>query len=217
MYVPTKSYSDTNAEELDPTATGTQGDPSKGAEEEETERMFKLKCHQKELDHCSIDMKQLIARNTFKTKTGSYEGFSEQYAQEILEKYPSHQEKKPKEDTRQPQYHLSITGPEALANIGPQDLPCQSHKTFHSYQDARLQDAPDAMGKFSSHEKVQVQMTSTKEAKENCQDSGYSTAPEAMVKIWADEPSFPILIHQYLYSRCQDSGCTGGSGIFFSS
>jgi hypothetical protein len=77
VYVPPKSYSDTNAEELAPTATETQGDPSKGAEDEETARTFKLECHQKELDQCSIDMKWLIARNTFKTKTGSYEGFSE--------------------------------------------------------------------------------------------------------------------------------------------
>jgi hypothetical protein len=71
VYVRTKFYSDTNAEELAPTATETQGDPSKGVEDEETARMFKPECHHKELDQCSIDMKQLIARNTFKTKTGS--------------------------------------------------------------------------------------------------------------------------------------------------
>jgi hypothetical protein len=144
--------------------------------------MFKLECHQKELEKCSIDMKRLIARNTFKTKTGSYEGFSEQYVQEVLEQSPSHQDKKPMEVTRQPQDHLGITGPEALANTGSQGLPCRSRKTFHSSQDARLQDAPEAMGKISSHEQVQVQMTCPKEAKVNSQDSGYSTAPEAMVK-----------------------------------
>jgi hypothetical protein len=82
--VQTKSYWDTNAEYLDPTATETQGDPSKGVEDEETARMFKLECQQKELDQCSINMKRLIARNTFKTKTGSYKGFSEQYVQEVL-------------------------------------------------------------------------------------------------------------------------------------
>jgi hypothetical protein len=82
---------------LAPTATETQGDPSKGAEYEETARMFKLECHQKELYQCSIDMKRLIARNTFKTKTGSYEGFPEQYVQEVLEKFTSHQDKKPME------------------------------------------------------------------------------------------------------------------------
>jgi hypothetical protein len=70
---------------LDPTATKTQGDPSKGAEDEETAIIFKLECHQKELDQCSIDMKRLIAMNTSKTKIGSYEGFSEQYVQEVLE------------------------------------------------------------------------------------------------------------------------------------
>jgi hypothetical protein len=76
VYVRTNSYSDTNAEELAPTATKTQGDPSKGAEDEETASMCKLECHQKKLDQCSIDMKWLIARNTLKTKTRTYEGFS---------------------------------------------------------------------------------------------------------------------------------------------
>jgi hypothetical protein len=42
VYVRTKSYSDTNAEKLAPTATETQGDPSKGAKDEENARMFKL-------------------------------------------------------------------------------------------------------------------------------------------------------------------------------
>jgi hypothetical protein len=74
VYVRKKSYFDTNTEELALTATETQGDPSKGSEDEETARMFKLECHQKELDQCSIDMKRLTARNTFNTKTGSYEG-----------------------------------------------------------------------------------------------------------------------------------------------
>jgi hypothetical protein len=87
----TQSYSDTNAEELAPTATETQVDPSKVSEDKETERMFKLECHQKELDQCSIYIKRLIARKTFKTKTGSYEGFSEQYVQEVLDQFPSHQ------------------------------------------------------------------------------------------------------------------------------
>jgi hypothetical protein len=181
-YVQTKSYPDTNAEELDPTATETQGDPSKGAEGEETARMFKLECHQKESDQCSIDIKRLIERNAFKTKTGSYEGFSEQYVQEVLEQSPSRQDKKPMEETRQPQDHLGITGPEDLSNTGPQGLPFKSHKTFHSSQDSRRQDAPEAMGKCSSYEQVQEQMTCPKEAKGNSQDSGYSTVPEAMVK-----------------------------------
>jgi hypothetical protein len=71
------------------------------------------------------------------------------------------------EETRQPQYHLGITGPEDMANTGPQGLPFQSHKIFHSSQNARFQDAPEAMGKFSSHEQVQEQMTCPKEAKGN--------------------------------------------------
>jgi hypothetical protein len=83
---------------------------------------------------------------------------------------------------------LGIFGPEALANIGPHGLPCQSQKTFHSSQDAMLQDAPEAMGKRSSHEQVQVQMTRPKEAKGNSQDSRYSTAPEAMVEFGQMSP-----------------------------
>jgi hypothetical protein len=97
VYVQTNSYSDTNAEELDPTATETQGDPSKVAEDEETARTFKLECHKNELDQCSRDMKWLIERDTFKAKTGSYEGFSEQYVLEVLEQAPSHQDKTPTE------------------------------------------------------------------------------------------------------------------------
>jgi hypothetical protein len=89
VYAQKKSYSDTNAEELAPTATETQGDPSKGAEDEETERTFKLKCHKKELDQYSICMKRLIARDTFKANTGRYEGFSEHYVPEFPEQVPS--------------------------------------------------------------------------------------------------------------------------------
>jgi hypothetical protein len=195
VYVRTKSYSETNAEELALTATETQGDSSKGVEEEETARMFKLKCHQKKLEQCSIDMKWLIARNTCKTKTktGSYEGFSEKYVQEVLELFTSHQDKKPMEETRQPQDHLGITGPEALASTGLQGLPFQSHKTFHSYKDARLQDAPEAMGTFFSHEQMQEEMTCPKEAQGNSQYSGNSTTPEAMVKFGQTIPPSPAL------------------------
>jgi hypothetical protein len=49
----TKSYSDTNAEELAPTVTETQGDPSKGKDDEETIKSFKIKCDKNELDNCS--------------------------------------------------------------------------------------------------------------------------------------------------------------------
>jgi hypothetical protein len=70
--------------QLAPTATETQGDPSKGAEEEETARTFKFECHQKELYKCSNNIKWLIARNNFNTNTRRYEGFSEQYVLEVL-------------------------------------------------------------------------------------------------------------------------------------
>jgi hypothetical protein len=159
VYVQTKSYSDTNAEELAPNTTETRGGPSKGSQDEETATIFKLECHQKELDQCPIDMKRLIARNTFNTKTGSYKGFSEKYVQEVLKKLPSHQDKTLMEEKRKPQDHFSITGLEALANTGPQGLTFQSHKTFHSSQCATLDDAPDTMGIFFSREQVQEQMT----------------------------------------------------------
>jgi hypothetical protein len=59
------------------------------------------------------------------------------------------------EETRQPQEHLDITGTEALVNNGPQGLPFKSHKTFHSSQYTRLQDALEAMGEISFHKQVQ--------------------------------------------------------------
>jgi hypothetical protein len=100
VYTRTKSYSDTNVEELAPIATETQGDPPKGVEDEENARTFKLECHKKELDQCSIDIKRLIARDTFKANTGSYKGFSEQYVPEVLEQVPSDQDKVPMGETR---------------------------------------------------------------------------------------------------------------------
>jgi hypothetical protein len=60
-------------------------------------------------------------------------------------------------------------------------------------QDARTQDAPEAMGKCSSHEQLQEQMTFTKEAKGISQDSGYITVPEAMVKFGQMSPHLPAL------------------------
>jgi hypothetical protein len=69
-----------------------------------------------------------------------------------------------------------------MAKTGSQGLPFQSHKTFTSSQHAMIQYAPEAMGKFSSREQWQEHMTFPKGAKVNSQDSGYSTAPEAMVK-----------------------------------
>jgi hypothetical protein len=111
------------------------------------------------------------------------------------------------EETRQPQDHLGITGLEALANTGSQRLPCQSHKTFHSSQYARHQYALESMGKWSSHEQVQVQMTFPKEAKGNSQDSGHSTAPEAMVKFGQmSTPSQSLAISLFTQdARTQDA------------
>jgi hypothetical protein len=37
----------------------------------------------------------LIARDTFKAKTGSYEGISEQHVPDVLKQFPSHQDKNP--------------------------------------------------------------------------------------------------------------------------
>jgi hypothetical protein len=97
------------------------------------------------------------------------------------------------EETRQPQDHLGVTGPEAMTKTGSQGFPFQSHKTFTLSQDARIWDASEAMGKFSSHEQLHEQMTCPKEAKGNSQDSGYSTAPEAMVKFGQTSPPYPAL------------------------
>jgi hypothetical protein len=47
-----------------------------------------------------IGMKRLTARDTFISKTGSYEGFSEQCIPEVLEQVPSHQDKAPMGETR---------------------------------------------------------------------------------------------------------------------
>jgi hypothetical protein len=107
---------------------------------------------------------------------------------EVLEQVVYHQDKAPTEETRRPQDQLAITGPEAMAKNGSQGLPFQSNKAFTSSQYARTQDVPEAMGKFSSHEQLQEQMTFHKEAKVNSQDSGYSTAPEAMVKFGQTSP-----------------------------
>jgi hypothetical protein len=63
-----------------------------------------------------------------------------------------------------------------------QGLLFQSQNTFTSSQDARTRYTTEAMVKMSSHEQLQEQMTLPKEANGSSQDSGYSTAPEAMVK-----------------------------------
>jgi hypothetical protein len=78
--------------------------------------------------------------------------------------------------------------------------------TFTSSQDARIQDAPEALVQFSSPEQVQEQMTCPKEAKGNSEDSGYSTAPEAMVKFGQMSPPSPALaISLFPDSKTQDA------------
>jgi hypothetical protein len=107
---------------------------------------------------------------------------------EVLEQVPSHQDKAPTEEIRQPQDQLCITGLEAMAKTGIQGLLFQSHKTFTLSQDVRTRDVPEAMVKISYHEQLQEQITFTKEANGSSQDSGYSTAPEAMVKFGQMSP-----------------------------
>jgi hypothetical protein len=60
----------------------------------------------------------LIARDIFKVNTGKYEGFSEQYVPEVLEQFPSHQDKALTGETRRPQEQFSIIGPEDMAKTG---------------------------------------------------------------------------------------------------
>jgi hypothetical protein len=133
--------------------------------------------------HETVDSKY-----TFKAITGSYEGFSEQYVPEVLEQFPSHQDKPPMGEKIRPQDQLCITGPEAMAKTGKQGLLFQSHKAFTSSQDARTQDTPEATVKISFHEQLQEQITFPKEANGSSQDSGYSTAPEAMVTFGQTSP-----------------------------
>jgi hypothetical protein len=73
--------------------------------------------------------------------------------------------------TSRPIWHHWVGGSGQNWTTG-QGLPFKSHKTFTSSQDARIQDAPEAMGIFSSHEQVQEQITFPKEAKGNPQDPG---------------------------------------------
>jgi hypothetical protein len=66
-------------------------------------------------------------------------------------------------------------------------MQAQSNCTY--CQDARTQDAPEAMSIFFPPEQSLVQMILSKEATELPQDSGYSTAPEAMVQFEQTSPS----------------------------
>jgi hypothetical protein len=86
---------------------------------------------------------------------------------------------------------------EDMAKTVMQGVLIQSQKNFTSSQDARTQDAPDAMVKSSSHEQLQEQMTFPKEVNGSSQDPGCSTAPEAMVQFGQTSPpaqALPIII-----------------------
>jgi hypothetical protein len=181
VYARAKSYSDTNGEQWAPTATETQGDPSKGEVDEETIKAFKTECYKKELGTCSEDQKWMTARDKFKAKTGSYEGFVHHVTEDL--QLTSYQETvKSIVETRRLQGQDCNTGPEAQDKTGTQGLLIQEHMNFTSSQYARTQGAPEAMSKFSPPRPPLVQMIISKEATELSQDSGYSPAPEAMVK-----------------------------------
>jgi hypothetical protein len=94
-----------------------------------------------------------------------------------------------------------------MVKFGKMIPPSQALAISIFTQDARIQDAPEAMVKVSSHEQVQEQMTFPKEEKVNYQDSGYSTAPEAMVKFEHMSPPSPALSISLFpqYAKTQDA------------
>jgi hypothetical protein len=75
-----------------------------------------------------------------------------------------------------------------MVKFGQMSPPSQALAISLFTQDARTYDAPEAMDTFSSHEQMQEQMTFPKEAKGNSQESGYSTALDAMVKFGQMSP-----------------------------
>jgi hypothetical protein len=99
-----------------------------------------------------------------------------------------------------------ITALEDIIKFGQMIPPSQALAIIIFTQDDRTQDAPEAMANFSSHEQVQEQMTCPKEANGNSQDSGYSTAPDAMVKFGQAIPHSQALVISLLTQddRTQD-------------
>jgi hypothetical protein len=67
----------------------------------------------------------------------------------------------------------------------------QAHRNCTSSQDARIQDAPEAMAKISPPEQSPVQMTLPNESTELSQDLGYSKALESMVQFGQTSPPLP--------------------------
>jgi hypothetical protein len=116
-----------------------------------------------------------------------------QDAPEAMGKFSSHeqmQEQKtcPKEAKGKSQDSSYSTTPEAMVKFG-QTIPHSSALAISLFtQEAKTQDAPEAMVKFSSHEQVQEQKTLPTEAHGISQESRYNTAPEAMVESGQTSP-----------------------------
>jgi hypothetical protein len=116
-----------------------------------------------------------------------------QNAPEAMVKFSSHEQMQeqmpfPKEAKGNSQDSGYSTTTEAMVKFGQTIPPSPALATSLFLQDAKTQDAPDAMVKFSSHEQMQEQMTLPKEAHGNSQESRYNTAPEAMVKSGQTSP-----------------------------
>jgi hypothetical protein len=110
-----------------------------------------------------------------------------QDAPEAMGKFSSHEQMQeqmtcPKEAKGDSQYSGYSTTPEAMVKFGQTIPPSSALSIILFTQEAKTQDAPEAMVKFSSHEQVQEQMILPKEAHGISQESRYNTTPEAMVK-----------------------------------
>jgi hypothetical protein len=141
---------------------------------------------------------------------------------EDMGKFSSHEQVQeqitcPKEAKGNSQDSGYITALEVMVKSGQMSPPSQALAISLFTQDARTQDAPEAIVKLSSHEQMQEQMTFPKEVKGNSSKFRLQYCAGGYGQIWADELSFPIPTHHPILSRCQDSGCAGGYGqTFFS-
>jgi hypothetical protein len=88
----------------------------------------------------------------------------------------------PKEAKGNSQDSSYSTTPEAMVKFGQTIPPSPALSISLITQDAKTQDAPEAMVKLYSHEQVQEQMTLPREAHVIYQESRYNNAPEAMVE-----------------------------------
>jgi hypothetical protein len=106
----------------------------------------------------------MIARDKFKDKTGSYEGFLDVI--EVLQPTSYQETDNSMVETRRIQDQECNTGPEAHVTTRTQGLLVQSHRNCTSSQDYIIQDALEAMAKISPPEQSLVQMIISKEATE---------------------------------------------------